>query len=338
MTATTIPELSAEIAALKDALTLNKGDKSKELEFQYDGNHEGKTEAEKKGKTETFKVSDLKAALISEEPKVVTTALLPFKFTERFASIYEELQKERWTEYLEGLGLDGFAAAFEKQKEGEADWKNWLTAAIGGLFIPMVGAVIALMFLTNFKNFQRGLQKILFNWVLGWIPRLGPYLRNKILAMEPDGRFPRLQPAQTVRDREAGNVPGATAATPPDPSTFDALKRALGDINRRIINFNKAVGKMKSKAQLDKLAKGVEAVTKATDAAKPTDIETLATAIGTLATSQRNFDPKKLPKPRTLANAAKEAERLAKAGDDVKTAFDNLKAAAQAAERVIAAG
>ncbi|MFF8836024.1 hypothetical protein [Streptomyces sp. NPDC015130] len=296
-----------------------------------------KLDEEKLEKPQTIEgISKLKEALIAEAPRVVTDAMLPFDFVKRFADMYEELQKEPVTEYLEAMGLDGFAAAVEKNYEENKGWKAWLYSAIAGLFIPMLGAVIAIMFLTNFKTFQRGLQKLLFNVLLGWVPKLGPYLRDKIIAMEPDSRFPKLQRAEDVRNREGGNLAGVTLTNPPDPATFDALKRALGDINRRIINFNKAVAKMKSKAQLDKLAAGVEAVTKATDAAKPTDIETLATAIGKLGTAQDTFDPKKLPKARGLASAATEAERLAKAGDAVKKAFDELKAAASQAEAVIA--
>lgn len=330
-----IKEVIKDIAALKKAL-LEKNTEQKQETFTYQGDHEG-SDAEKKGRSVTTHLSDLKRALIAVDPKIVTENMLPVHFAERFKTVYEELQKEPWTEYLEAMGLDGFAAAYEKQKEGESAWKDWLLSAITGVFIPMLGAVLALMFLTNFKLFQRFLQKVLFNWVLGWIPKLGPYLRDKIFAMEPDSRFPKLQPAQEVKDREAAAGAGVTLTNPPDPTTFNALRQALGDINRRIINFNKAVAKMKSKAQLDKLATGVEAVTKATDAAKPTDIETLATAIGKLASSQENFNPRKLPKARGLASAATEAERLAKAGDAVKLAFENLKAAAQSAERVIAA-
>ncbi|MFE2555226.1 hypothetical protein ACFXGT_04215 [Streptomyces sp. NPDC059352] len=247
---------------------------------------------------------------------------------EKIEDIHKEVVKAPITEWLEAAGLDGIAAGVEKIAEG-TDWKTYLpyfAFAIGGFLLPLLG----IMFLANFKEWQRNTQQ----WIARVILRRGD--NPNIIAMSDNGRRPDILPRGHVEGRE-GAAGQAILTNPPAASTFDELKQALGQINRRIINFNKAVAKMKSAAALKKLAGGVEAVTKATDAANPTEIETLAKAIDKLGDAQDKFDPKKLPKARGLASAATEAERLAKAGDAVKLAFDNLKAAAQAAERVIAA-
>ncbi|MER5308188.1 hypothetical protein ABT034_10415 [Streptomyces sp. NPDC002773] len=323
--ATTIPELSAEIAALKSSLTTPKDHEPSKVEFHYDGDHQGKTKEERDGKKEKHYVSALKKALIDEEPKIITTHLLPFEFTKRFAEMYEELQKEKSSELLEAFGLDGFAAAWEKFKEGhEARWE-YMRWAVAGIIVPMTIGALVLVFR---KAILEGFRQLQYK-----MPGLGG---KAVTLNERQTWFTRMTKDQ-IRGRDDAAL-GIGQTETRNPADLDPLKEALGQVNRRIINFNKAIRQMKSASALKKLAGGVEAVTKATDAAKPTDIETLAKAIDKLGDAQDKFDPKKLPKARGLASAATEANRLADAGNAVKLAFDNLKAAAQAAERVIATG
>ncbi|MEU6165426.1 hypothetical protein [Streptomyces tanashiensis] len=311
--AETIADLSKEITSLRDALLKDRVDNSDP----------------KNPKTQ---VSELKEHLVQQAPKLMTEDFFTAQFApyfKKFDDMHQELVKAKKTEWMEAAGLGSFAAAVEKFHEDSAWWPAYLVSGFLSLAVPALLIALAL----NLKEFQRTIQGGIFNFLGRWWPSL----RGQILASVEGSLIPRPQNGQTVRDREGANLAGVTLTNPPDPATFDALKRALGDINRRIINFNKAVAKMKSKAQLEKLALGVEKITKAVDLAKPDDIEKVAAAIDKLGDAQDKFDPKKLPKARGLASAATEAERLARAGDAVKDAFDALKAAAAGAERAIAA-
>ncbi|MFD9243564.1 hypothetical protein ACFV0D_16820 [Streptomyces sp. NPDC059556] len=317
--AETIADLSREIAALKEAL-YNSSTSS--VTAKYDGDHQEKDES-KKPQEKSYPVSELKKALIDSQPKIVTDAMLPFEFIKRFAEMYEELQKEKSSELLEAFGLDGLGAAVEKfHEDHESKW-SYFWSAIAGLLVPLMAGALILTISAAMLKLQRAIQAKLFG--------------GRVVARNDEGTGFGLQSRTHVNNRENAAA-GAVLTNPPDTTAINNLKQALGEVNQRIKDFNTAVSKMKSASALNKLAEGVDKLTKATDAAKPTDIETLATAIGKLGTAQDTFAPKKLPKAQTLSAAATQAERLAKAGGEVKTAFDNLKAAAQAAERVIAAG
>ncbi|CAM5455029.1 hypothetical protein [Streptomyces tanashiensis] len=312
--AETIADLSKEIASLRDALLKDRVDNSDP----------------KNPKTQ---VSELKEHLVQQAPKLMTEDFFKAQFApyfKKFDDMHQELVKAKKTEWMEAAGLGSFAAAVEKFHEDSAWWPVYLVSGFLSLAVPAFLIALAL----NLKDMQRKIQGGIFNF----LGRKWPSLRGQILASVEGGLLPRRQNAQTVRDREGGNLAGVTLTNPPDPATFDALRQALGNVNRRIINFNKAVAKMKSKAQLDKLATGVEAITRATDAAKPTDIETLAKAIDKLGDAQDKFNPRDIPKPRPLLATADAAKTLAEAGETVTQRFQKLKDDATELARIMAGG
>ncbi|MFD3660236.1 hypothetical protein ACFWVF_06455 [Streptomyces sp. NPDC058659] len=288
----------------------------------------------KKEKEETFSISEFKAALIKEQPRVVTDNMLPFDFVKRFADMFEELQKEPWTEYFEAMGLDGFAAAFEKNQEKNEDWKSWLFSAFTGLFIPLVGAMIALMFLTNFKIIQRLAQKAIFNGLFRWIPSF----RDKIFAMDADNRAPKFQRTEDVKKRE--QQAGGGLASLPETANFDGLRRQLEGLipqlekfNAHAPAFNREFRKLPSEGKATKAGNGVKAVAdaitgvnhesmpliatgmgKISDAVKTSDPKkttAFANAIGKLKTSMQGLDVDKVPKMATFQSAANAARDLA---------------------------
>ncbi|MFF8804371.1 hypothetical protein [Streptomyces omiyaensis] len=317
--AKTIEDLSSEIAALKEALLYDQTT----VLAKYDTDHQVK-DPDKQPKDEVFWVSKIKSSLIDERPRIVTDAMLPFDFVPRFAEMYEELQKEKSTELLEAFGLDGIASAVEKFHEGHEARREYLAVAIAGILVPMAIGALVIVFrkaiLTGFRELQY---------------RLAP--DSKAFALN-DGQtwFQRMTKDQ-IKTREDAAA-GVTAGDPPNPEDLGPLKQALGDINRRIINFNKAVAQMKTKGQLERLAKGVEAVTKATDLAKPTEIETLAAAIDKLGDAQDKFNPRDVPKPRPLKAAADAAQSLADAGQSVSERFAKLKEDATELVRIMSGG
>ncbi|MGV9688627.1 hypothetical protein ACWDUX_05870 [Streptomyces sp. NPDC003444] len=287
---------------------------------------------------EEFKVSKFKDALISGQPRVVTDNLLPFDFVQRFAEMYEELQKEPWTEYFEAMGLDGFAAAFEKSQEKNENWKSWLYSAIAGLFIPMVGAVIALMFLTNFKIIQRIIQKGIFNGLLRWVPWVGDRVRDKIIAMDANNRFPKLQLAQDVRDRE--DVAGGGMAAIPRDANFDALRTQLEKLNPELLNFNRHAPdfvsnfrKMPKEARAEKAANAVQKISDAIKLINARKLQKVAEGIEKLNLALDGFQPSKLPKGPELADQAKAMNSLAKETGTLRQKFIELRGTVQSLDQ-----
>ncbi|GAA3900007.1 hypothetical protein GCM10022244_07690 [Streptomyces gulbargensis] len=239
--------------------------------------------------------------------------------------VAEEVVKEPWEKVMEELGLGSVAEMIKKfQEEGFVAALGASLVALGSIIVP-----ILLTALGAFLVFQ--LQK----WHAG-------RNNNQTVGMRPDGSFGRRDFTEIQNERN-GVPPGGLADIPAD-ANFDGLRKQLRLLIPKMARFNELAPdfvtnfrKLPSERAMTKAATGIGKVADAADKIKPDDVETLATAIGKLATSQENFNPRKLPKARGLANAATEAERLAKAGEAVKLAFDNLKAAAQGAERVIAA-
>ncbi|MEV4330352.1 hypothetical protein AB0K02_07380 [Streptomyces sp. NPDC049597] len=279
------------------------------------------------------KVADLRSYLTKvDEHKLVTDghlkAQLPKDFIAKFDEMHQELKKEPWTEYLEGMGLDGFAAALEKRFEKNADWMNWLAAAVVGLAVPAIGVMLA----AQLVNISRKLQ------TLGNPDR-------PVITGNGSGGFMR-QHIDDINAREDRVFNGGSGiADIPRDANFDPLREQIERLTPKLAAFNEAAGpfntnfrNLPKESQLNKAAAGIEKVSKAASEAKPTDIKAVARATNKLANAQRNFDPKKLPKARGLASSAAAAERLAKAGDDVATAFTNLKNKAEETARVLAAG
>lgn len=373
--AVTNEELSKQLNDLHDRLT--KGDFEVKVTYAKDPMDQlpgvKDPDGTKKEKEETFKVSEFKHALITGQPRLVTDAMLPYDFVKRFAEMYEELQKEPMTEYLEAMGLDGFAAAHEKFYEKNADWKDWLLSAIAGLFIPMVGGVLALLFIANFTNLQRLLQGGLFN--LASIISRGRIPRNLILAMNEGQTLPTPQNRAVVEAREQARTAGlAGLGNIPDPTTLEPLRRKLVEVNEQIGPFNTEARKLPKAGAITKIAAAVDklntaigaanptkigqvadavdkfdpakmpdprkldSLNKAVDKSKPATMREIAKAVGKLVGAQQHLEPQRwqqLPKANTLSSAAKSAERLAKAGFQVRDAFDALKLAAQQATAAI---
>ncbi|MFB7454694.1 hypothetical protein [Streptomyces sp. NPDC056194] len=286
----------------------------------------------------------------------------------KIEDIHKEVVKAKKVEILEQLGMDHLAAAYKKlTEEGWGAARDYFIAAVASTVVPLIGGALVLILSAWALKASRGIQERIF--------------RGFVLARTESGLGIWPQRRTDVETREANTGGVLNTANIPDPTTLDALKLALADLNPKITAFNTAIRKVPRAGSLTKTADGitrvktavtgadpdnitalakalgkltgavkhhdpkkmpdprkVEKLNTAIAAANPTEIEKVATAIGKLSTAQQHFQPRSIPKAHTLSSAAKAAERLAKAGGDVKTAFDNLKAAAQAAERVIAAG
>lgn len=257
---------------------------------------------------------------------------LPEKFAERFQSMYDELTKAKKSEFLEAMGLDGFGAALEKYYESrsgaDTKWGYYLASAVVGLAIPAIGVMLA----AQLVNISRKLQ------TLGNPDR-------PVITGNGNGGFMR-QHIDDINAREDRVFNGGSGiADIPRDANFDPLREQLERLTPKLTAFNQAAGpfttnfrNLPKESQLNKAAAGIEKVSRAASEAKPTDIKAVARATNKLVNAQRNFDPKKLPKARGLASSAAAAERLAKAGDDVATAFTNLKNKAEETARVLAAG
>jgi hypothetical protein len=263
---------------------------------------------------------------------------------DKIDEIHVEVVKHKRTEMLEMLGLDMAAAVHEKYQEAQVDkkvaWWDWLTAGLLSIIPLILIPALALYFKGAIINMGRKLQ----TWRPGGDNSPDARGARTILTTNADGGLGR-ETLDAVNQRELRKWNGgAGLADIPADANFDGLRRQLQLLNPKMNKFNALAPdfvtnfrKLPSERAMTKAATGVGKVADAVEKVKPDDVETLATAIGKLATSQENFNPRKLPKARGLASAATEAERLAKAGDAVKLAFENLKAAAQSAERVIAA-
>ncbi|MET9950344.1 hypothetical protein ABZ135_02185 [Streptomyces sp. NPDC006339] len=347
-------DISAEISELKALLLYDEA----RIMAKYDGDHQEK-DPKKQPKEEPFLVTKLKATLIDESPKIVTDAMLPFNFVKRFAEMYEELQKEQSSELLEAFGLDGVGAAVEKFHEDHENRWNYFWSALSGIVVPLIIGGLVIVFRRLILDGFRWLQSKMF--------------KGDVYALNETQTRIQRQPLQNVKDRELQGA-AVVLTDPPDAARLNELKQALGDINRRIINFNKAVTKFPSPRTMAKTAEGVskinDAITasnaekidkvaqainsfdptkvpdarkldklnKAVDKSKPATIRELARVIGKLVGAQQHLEPQRwqeLPKARTLSSAAKSAERLAKAGLEVGRAFDSLKTAAQQAAAAI---
>ncbi|WP_406061241.1 hypothetical protein OG462_26125 [Streptomyces sp. NBC_01077] len=255
-------------------------------------------------------------------------------FKEKIEDIHKEVVKNPVSEYFEAAGLDGIAAGIEKLYEGEGfgtAFKYWGSTVVGGMVALLIGA-LTIYLSGKFVALRRSIQEL--------ISRDG-----LIRGYDANGDLTR-QSRTDIEARERRVANGGTSLADLPPGTnLGPLQTQLELLIPKIEKFNSEAPsfltnfrKLPSERAMTKTATGIGKVSDAVAAAKPTDIEKVADATEKLVAAQSGFDPRKLPKARGLASAAEAAERLARAGDDVKTAFDSLKAAAQSAERVIAAG
>ncbi|MFV6027144.1 hypothetical protein [Streptomyces sp. NPDC056264] len=260
----------------------------------------------------------------------------------------EKEEKPQWEQTLDDLGLPEIPKMYHLFTEG--GWIALATAgAVAGAAI-LVGSIRTSAMLAS-KNIMR--QALSFasprgengerqTRVRNPASDYGGYEWRSLETVMREEREQRL--AAAGRNGAAGGEGGGPGGggggggTGPTPDSLEALRSKLALVNPLLDTFNKEIRKVPKASDLAKTATGIGKVNTVVTNAKPTDIEKVAEATGKLVAAQSGFDPKKLPKARGLAAAATQAERLAKAGGEVKTAFDNLKAAAQAAERVIAAG
>ncbi|MFF3317262.1 hypothetical protein ACFYV5_17385 [Streptomyces sp. NPDC003035] len=302
-------------------------------EATYAGDHEAEKEEDRKPRTVKTEISDLKRALIEQQPKIVTDNMLPVKFVDRFASMYEELQKEPMTEYLEGMGLGGLAAAVEKFHESKTDdqiqWQNWLYAAIGGMVLALILPAIGVYLASRLNNLSRTIREK--------VSRDGTFR-----AMDENGDLTR-QTRQQIESRERRVANGGTSVADLDPNTnFDALRGQLERLNPALEKFNQHAGPFKRAfAQLPKTAavtKAADAIEKVSKAASEADVEELKStgkALKKLVNATQNFNPRKIPKANSLSSAANAAQRLADNTNNAGRAFDFLKEKALAAAAAI---
>ncbi|MEU8616686.1 hypothetical protein [Streptomyces sp. NPDC048623] len=365
-----IDDLSTEISQLKDVLTTTNADKTNGAEVTYKVPHPDQEKHKGEFVDQTDLVSKLKASLVGAVPKLLTEeAVAASSWVKQIGENNEELKKDSITEWAETAGLGGFAATWEKFKEGQ-NWIPYALSTVGGLLVPVIG----LMLLNNFTNIQRGLQNRILDGMAARFPSLATRLGDRTIAMNDDGTRPALVDRGHLQTREAGGL--ANLADPPNAATLTPLREALDGINQKIKDFNTEVRKVPNARSLDKTATAigkiklvvsdlnVEQVTnaaealkkfapeklpdpgklvkinKAMDKADPTHMKSVAEATEKLVAAQTHLEPQRwhdLPKAGTLRSAAKAAERLADAGHDVAGAFDALKTAAQQAAAVIGA-
>ncbi|GAA3392133.1 hypothetical protein [Streptomyces roseoviridis] len=321
-----------DIADLKRALFEINTDQEKH-KVTYPGNHEAADKNDRKDRPFETYLTDLKRALIAVEPKIVTDDLLPYDFAGRFASMYEELQKEPMTEYLEGMGLGGLAAAWEKFSESRTDdkieWQNWLYAAIGGMVLALILPAIGVYLAGRLNNISRNIRE--------WASRDGTFR-----AMDENGDLTR-QTREQIERRERRVANGGSSVADLDPNTnFDALRGQLQSLNPHLEKFNEHAGPFtRAFARLPKTAaitKAAEAIEKVNKAASEADVEELkktAGAIKRLVNATQNFNPRKIPKANSLSSAATAAQRLADNTNEAGRAFDYLKERAQLAAQSI---
>ncbi|MCX5392551.1 hypothetical protein ABZY68_19725 [Streptomyces sp. NPDC006482] len=269
--------------------------------------------------------------------------------------MHQELTKAKKTELLEGMGLDGFAAALEKYYEKSEYWGYYLGAAVASFLVPVVG----LMMLTNFTNFQRAVQGLFFN-LIDKIP--GVNTRGRILAINDGNTLPRLQDAQQVRARE--EAAGGGMASIPADANFEPLRRQLEALNPHLKEFNTQAGPFRTKFKdlpkagaMTKAADAIDRIKTAVAAFDPPKTELVATAVGKLIEAVKDYDPKKIPDPKKIEklNAAMvdanptQIKAMATATGKLASAqrhFDpkklpkarGLESAARAAERLAKAG
>ncbi|MFB7941554.1 hypothetical protein [Streptomyces sp. NPDC056049] len=271
------------------------------------------------GKNKPELPSLLKKHLIEAAPKIATEAYLADTVA-KIKDIHTEVTKAKKTEWLEAMGLDGFAAALEKFHEGNKWWPAYLLAGFVGLAVPAFIAILAL----NLKVLQRGVQKFVSKLFTG---------RETVLATSPGGRGIRPQDATTVEGREANGATG-TATDPPDPATLEPLYQKLGQVNRRLLVFNKSIKRMVSPRELGKIATAIEKVNKAVGASKPESIDTLVTKVGDIKTAMEDFKPGKIPQD--LQNTRTETRNLGSTVDELRASFRKLKEEASRVSAVLA--
>ncbi|GGT88388.1 MULTISPECIES: hypothetical protein [Streptomyces] len=273
-------------------------------------------------------VSQLKEHLIAVSPHVVTVQWMESTFTagyfKKIDDMHQELTKAKKTEWLEAMGLDGFAAALEKYHESSGWWPAYLAAAVVGLAVPAIGIYLA----GKLLNISRSLQQ--------WGNPDRP-----IRAYDENGDITR-QNRQAVEDRERRVFNGGGLSTIPDAANINGAREALEKLIRQIDAFNRKAGpfrtkfnKMPSARELTKAAKGVEKISTAVDSVNTDTLQTVTTKTRSLKNVMADFAPNRIPQ--NLKDATRAAEGLDRAGQNLRERFDALKLAATGAATAIGA-
>ncbi|WP_329281930.1 hypothetical protein [Streptomyces sp. NBC_00691] len=302
---------------------------------------------------------------------------LPEQWTERFKSMYDELTKAKKSELLEAMGLDGFGAALEKFYENSENpdnkWGWYLASAVAGLMIPAMGLILTAWVIKIQRDIQQLPARLMGNadgrvlatsdtgrgirlqnrtdvenredaaaGGMASVPRNANFdaLRAQLEAINPHMRefntlagpfrtkFNELPKASAMA--KAADAVGRinTAVKEADPAKIGTVATAAEALVKAVKDYDPK--KVPDPKKLDKLnAAMVEA--------NPAQVQAMAKATGKLASAQRHFDPKKLPKARGLESAARAAERLARAGGEVASAFNTLRIKAQETTRALEA-
>ncbi|MFJ9827294.1 hypothetical protein ACIRSU_23490 [Streptomyces sp. NPDC101160] len=283
----------------------------------------------------------------------------------KIEDIHKEVVKAKKVEILEQLGMDHLAAAYKKlTEEGWGAARDYFIAAVASTVVPLIGGALTLMLTAWALKASRDFQARIFGGrvIARTESGLGiwPQRRTDVEAREanaggvlnaaniPDPArldalklaLADLNPKITAFNTAIRKVPRAgsltktadgitrvkTAVTGADPDKITALAKALGKLTGAVKHHEPK--KMPDPRKIEKLNSAIAG----TDA---NEIKKVATAIGKLSSAQRHFQPRSLPKARTLESAARSAERLARAGGQVATAFNTLRNAARDAAAAI---
>ncbi|MEU7038070.1 hypothetical protein ABZ958_30945 [Streptomyces sp. NPDC046237] len=199
--------------------------------------------------------------------------------------IHEEVSKAVSTEFLEGMGLDGFAAALEKLWEGK-NIVPYVVSALLGLLVPAIGVYLA----GKLNQISRDIQQV----------------RNpdrQILATDENGDI-RPQNRDDVERRERRIANGGTSlADIPETANFDNLRNQLTTLNPHLEKFNdlapafiREFRKLPSESKATKAASGVKKIAEAVAQVEPTTMQPVATGIGKIKDAVATADPRKITK------------------------------------------
>ncbi|MER5964229.1 hypothetical protein [Streptomyces sp. NPDC002057] len=278
------------------------------------------------------KLSELKEHLVNQAPKLVTEDWFKTQFTaeyfKKIDDMHQELVKAKKTEWMEAMGLEGFASAVEKFHEGSVWTPVYLLSAFIGLAIPAFLVVLAM----NLKEWQRNAQQAIATRLLGRGPE------PRIIATRENSLRPGFQSRTDVNRREQAAAGGMAAI--PETANFEPLRAQLRLLNPLLETFNQhAPGfisnfrKLPTESKATKAAKGVKAVAEAVAGVNHQAMPLVASGMGKINGAVRNSDPKKtdafakaigklkiamtglevdrVPKAATLGQAADNAKRLA---------------------------
>lgn len=304
----------------------------------------------------------VKASVSGPSSSTATNTQLDAKTKEIIEAVKggKDENKAAWEAALEGLGFKDVVAAFKDQ----SNLTSAIPLAIGALGVLVVGKLFDVG-----KLFNAGLEKI--TRAIGR-HRGNATSEGRILALSDSGlptarrrseaeAAPIIAMARsTLSPTELGNLKSALedvnphirtfnseARNMPSARTVNGARKAVHDLNPVIVAANPTkIGQVAAKIVELKDAvkefnqhpfdvKKLEKLNKAVEKSKPVKIGELATQLGHLVTAQQNFQPGHIPDANTMRTAARAAKDLARAGGDVRQAFNGLKTAALNAANAI---